>query len=269
MGSKRDIRVLHVDDDPELASVTADMLEREENRLGVETVTSASDGLARLSAAEFDCIVSDYDMPDQNGLEFLRAVRDEYPDLPFILYTGKGSEAVAGDAISAGVTDYLQKSIGSDQYAVLANRIRNAVERRDAERERARQLEAIETAREGISILDADGQYIYANQQFADLHGYDPEELIGKHWELVYPEEDVPEVREEILPAVEQAGYWHGETVSPERTGVRYPWITRWRQPNAANSSVQYGTSPTGKNVNGSFNRKQPDWRRCLKTHRI
>ena len=223
MSTKRNIRVLHADDDPELASVTADMLEREENRLSVETVTSASDGLARLSATRFDCIVSDYDMPDQNGLEFLRAVRDRYPTLPFILYTGKGSEAVAEDAISAGVTDYLQKGVGADQYAVLANRIRNAVERRDAERERTRQLEAIETAREGISILDADGQYIYANQQFADLHGYDPEELIGKHWELVYPEEDVPKVREEILPAVERAGYWHGETVSLRADGDTVP----------------------------------------------
>jgi len=48
-----------------------------------------------------DCIVSDYDMPRTNGIEFLEAVRDQHPELPFILYTGKGSEEVAGEAISA------------------------------------------------------------------------------------------------------------------------------------------------------------------------
>ncbi|MFW5938625.1 MAG: PAS domain S-box protein, partial [Halanaeroarchaeum sp.] len=47
---------------------------------------------------------------------------------PFILFTGKGSEDVASDAIAAGVTDYLQKERGSGQYTVLANRIENAVD---------------------------------------------------------------------------------------------------------------------------------------------
>ncbi len=52
----------------------------------------------------------------QDGIEFLEAVREGHRDLPFILYTGKGSEEVASDAISAGVTDYLQKGSGTDQY---------------------------------------------------------------------------------------------------------------------------------------------------------
>lgn len=66
-------------------------------------------------------------MPGQNGIEFLETDREEYPNLPFILYTGKGSEEVASDAISAGATDYLQKGSGTDQYQLLANRTPNAV----------------------------------------------------------------------------------------------------------------------------------------------
>jgi CheY-like chemotaxis protein len=74
-------------------------------------------------------------MPGKDGIEFLQAVREAYPDLPFVLFTGKGSEAVASDAISAGVTDYLQKQSGTEQYELLVNRIRNAVQaRREAER---------------------------------------------------------------------------------------------------------------------------------------
>jgi PAS domain S-box-containing protein len=123
-----EIHILHVDDEPDFAELAADMLEREDDRFAVETVTSPSKGLDRLSADDFDCIISDYDMPGQNGIEFLETVRDEHPDLPFILYTGKGSEEIAGDAISAGASDYLQKGRGTDQYELLANRIQNTVE---------------------------------------------------------------------------------------------------------------------------------------------
>ena len=122
------IRLLHVDDDTDMAELTATFLERENEQFVVETATGPAEGLDRLVEADFDCVVSDYDMPRRNGIEFLEAVRDEFPDLPFVLFTGKGSEEIASEAISAGVTDYLQKGTGSDQYTVLTNRVRNAVE---------------------------------------------------------------------------------------------------------------------------------------------
>ncbi|ESS06265.1 MAG: PAS sensor histidine kinase [uncultured archaeon A07HB70] len=127
--------MLHVDDDPEFADLTGAFLERENGRFTVETSTSADGGLERIDTGRYDCIVSDYNMPGTDGLEFLQAVRDEYPDLPFVLFTGKGSEAVASGAIAAGVTDYLQKESGTEQYTLLANRIENAVRaRREAKR---------------------------------------------------------------------------------------------------------------------------------------
>jgi len=120
------IHVLNVDDDPDLADMIATYLETEDERLTVETATSAAEGLKRLTS-DIDCIVSDYEMPGQNGITFLEQVRAEHPELPFILYTGKGSEEVASEAISAGVTEYMQKESGTDQYTVLANRITNSV----------------------------------------------------------------------------------------------------------------------------------------------
>ncbi|WP_443984572.1 PAS domain S-box protein [Halorientalis marina] len=212
------ISVLHVDDDPDFADLAADMLEREDERITVETATSASEGSERLADAtdEFDCIVSDYQMPGQNGIEFLETLRENHPNLPFILFTGKGSEEVASDAISAGITDYLQKGSGTEQYTVLANRIRNAVEKRQSERARQRHLEAIETAHEGISILNEDDQFLYVNEAYADLYGYDPDEMVGEHWELIYPADEVETARQTILPEVKDTGFWHGTT-----TGLR------------------------------------------------
>lgn len=122
------IRVLHVDDEPSFADMVSAFLERGDDRFDVETVTGAAEAESRLSESAFDCVVSDYDMPDTNGIEFLERVRETRPDLPFVLFTGKGSEAVASDAISAGVTEYLQKQSGTEQYELLAHRIKNAVE---------------------------------------------------------------------------------------------------------------------------------------------
>jgi PAS domain S-box-containing protein len=129
------VRLLHVDDEPEFADLTKTFLERDDDRFTVETVTSADEGLQHLADCPPDCIVSDYNMPGTDGIEFLRTVRERDADLPFIFFTGKGSEELASDAISAGVTDYLQKQSGTEQFELLANRIKNAVQaRREAQR---------------------------------------------------------------------------------------------------------------------------------------
>ncbi|WP_459193784.1 sensor histidine kinase [Halosimplex sp. J119] len=170
-----DIRVLHVDDDPDIAELTATFLEREDERFVVDTVGDADEGMDCLASGVFDCVVSDYDMPGRNGIEFLEAVREQYPDLPFVLFTGKGSEAVASDAISAGVTDYLQKEGGTDQYAVLANRVANAVEhyrtRRQAERSENRLREIVDSLPEHLYVVDENGTCHLANESLAAFHG--------------------------------------------------------------------------------------------------
>ncbi len=148
--SQRRIRILRVDDDPEFADLTATVLEREE-RFSVTTATSAAEALGMVGNRPPDCVVSDYDMPDRDGIAFLRSVRDDWLHLPFILFTGKGSETVASEAISAGVTDYLQKRSGVEQYELLANRITNAVSRRRA---RTNYRELLDKTDVGLAIDD-------------------------------------------------------------------------------------------------------------------
>ncbi|MGQ3327678.1 PAS domain S-box protein [Halorubrum sp. FL23] len=188
------IRVLHVDDDPDLAEITASFLEREDPRIAVETASNADEGLERLddAEAEFDCIVSDHDMPGPDGIEFLEAVRERDPDLPFILYTGKGSESVASEAISAGVTDYLQKGGGTEQYEILANRVVGAAEKRRIEREADRtrsHLQAItDHSMDAIITIDADNRIRFANPAVERLFGYGPGELEGESLVMLIPE---------------------------------------------------------------------------------
>lgn len=123
------IEVLCVDDEVDSAELTALRLERIDERFVVATATDAREGLDHLEGNDVDCVVSDYRMPEVDGLEFFERVRETYSDLPFVLFTGKGSPAVADDAQSKGVTGYLEKS-EDDRYEVLAEQIRNAVGRR-------------------------------------------------------------------------------------------------------------------------------------------
>jgi len=137
------IRVLLVDDAADFAAIAAKLLEREDDRFDVTAETDPSAGLDRLESEGFDCLVSDYRMPEMDGIELLAAVREREPALPFILFTGEGSEEIASDAISAGATDYVRKGTAADQYALLANRIRQAVSKR-RNHERARRFERLQ-----------------------------------------------------------------------------------------------------------------------------
>lgn len=215
------IRILHVDDEPDFTEMTSEFLEREDNRFDVITETNGAAGLERLRGGDFDAVVSDYDMAHMDGLEFLKSVRDVFSDLPFILFTGKGSEEIAAEAISAGVTDYIQKQLGSDQYTILANRLVNAVERYHAVRETSLRQRAMETANEGLSLVESDGTFSYVNPAFAHLFGYTPDELIGQHWTILYHNEEADRLERDILPAVREVGYWAGETVRLTKRGER------------------------------------------------
>jgi PAS domain S-box-containing protein len=169
------ITVLHVDDDRAFLELTATFLDREDDRLVVESVPSVGAGMDRLEAGGIDCVVSDYDMERLHGIEFLEAVRATYDDLPFILFTGKGSEEVASDAISAGVTDYLQKGRGSERYTILAHRITNAVtahrSRTESERQRQRLEGILKTVPGCVVQLDTEGRFVFANDRATEVLG--------------------------------------------------------------------------------------------------
>ena len=179
------IHVLHVDDDPDFVELAATFLEREDERFAVETATSVAAGLDRLAELSVDCIVSDYDMPGRNGIEFLETVREEHPKLPFVLFTGRGSEDIASRAISAGVTEYLQKGRGTDQYTVLANRITNGVRAFRAEtavdRSEERYHNLVDTAPIPIIVFGRDRELVYSNDAAVDFfRAEDPAALEGR-----------------------------------------------------------------------------------------
>jgi PAS domain S-box-containing protein len=204
------ITVLAVDDDPDILDLTATFLERERDEFEVVTETLVDDAIARLDEEHIDAIVSDYDMPRMNGLEFLDAIREDHEDIPFILFTGKGSEEIASEAISKGVTDYLQKKTGASQYSILANRILNAVEQYHASRALKRSEEKfsklVMNSSDVIGVVNENARFKYISPACKHTLGYEQEELIGECAFDFMPPDDRMSAMEAFFEAIENPG---------------------------------------------------------------
>jgi len=166
------INILHVDDEPGFADMVAAFLKREDDRFSIDTATRVDEGLERLDDGDYQCVISDYDMPGRSGIEFLKIVRETRPDLPFILYTAKGSEEVASDAISSGATDYLQKESGSGHYELLANRIDNAITQAQSQQAQRHLRELAESTNQSLIIFTADWSELqFINSAYEEVWG--------------------------------------------------------------------------------------------------
>ena len=229
----RAIAVLHVDDEPDLSELSATFLERENERLTVETARDADDALDRLADAEFDCVVSDYDMPGRNGIELLEIVRERFDELPFILYTGKGSEEVASEAVAAGVTEYLQKETGTGQYTILANRISNAVTKHrsnTALNESQKRLSLfIEQSPLGVLEYDEAFEVVGLNATGEEILGYTEAELAGRSWEVLVAEESYENVAAVTEKLSQARGGYHSIDENVRKDGERIvcEWYNR------------------------------------------
>lgn len=200
------IRVLYVDDEEDLLNLGKAFLE-DFGEFSVDTAHSASAARTILNDGIYDAIVSDYQMPVEDGITFLKSVRGTYGTIPFILFTGRGREEVVIEAINNGVDFYLQK--GGDvrsQFAELAHKIRQAVVRhndavqrkiaedalRESEAKFSRLFQSSPTC---LALIDITGNvFTDINDAFIRNTGYSREELIGRSPESVglYADRETP-----------------------------------------------------------------------------
>lgn len=103
------MKVLFVDDEPDLCDLAKAFLTRANHKLKIETAFSAQEGLEMIKSGEYDAIISDYDMPGMDGLEFFEVLREKGYDMIFIVFTGSGQEGLAERARSVGVDGYYRK----------------------------------------------------------------------------------------------------------------------------------------------------------------
>ncbi|WP_255196751.1 response regulator [Halorarius litoreus] len=91
MVGRTELGVLHVDDDSAILQLLVAYLDRRDVEIRLTSVTTGGDALDRLQAAPeaFDVVVCDYSLASPGGVEFLEIMRESFPDLPVIVFTGR------------------------------------------------------------------------------------------------------------------------------------------------------------------------------------
>ncbi|MDD1669189.1 MAG: PAS domain S-box protein, partial [Methanomicrobiales archaeon] len=188
------ITVLYVDDEPALLELTPLFLCRKGD-LAIDTALSAKLALEKLREYPYDVIVADYLMPEMDGIEFLKGLRAGGCTIPFIIFTGKGREDVAIEALNSGADFYLQK--GGDprsQFAELGNMIRQAAHKRRAEEalreNEQRYRSVVEDQTELICRFLPDGTHIFVNDAYCRYFGKERDEIIGRRFTPTIPADD-------------------------------------------------------------------------------
>jgi PAS domain S-box-containing protein len=179
------IRVLVVDDETTLLEIARDFLEQASG-IVVDVELSPFNALQMLSSHDYDVVVSDYQMPGMDGIQFLKCLRSRGDDIPFILFTGKGREEVAMEALNNGADYYIQKGVQvRPMFAELANMVRRSVEHkrilRSIKENEIKYRKLFNSSRDAILVwkLNGEGHLVDVNDRACSLLNYSREELLG------------------------------------------------------------------------------------------
>jgi len=134
-------RVLIVDDDLALLQALPQALRLRMAGVTVDTADSGAAALERITAEDYDAIVTDIKMPGMDGLDLLAEIRTHRPDTPTLMITGHGEHDLVVHALRSGAYDFIQKPIDRDYFVAS---LRRAIEMRELSRRVKQQQLALE-----------------------------------------------------------------------------------------------------------------------------
>jgi len=204
-------RVLYVDGDSEERERVAPRLRGAGYEVG--TAADADDAVAVLRDRGANVVVSEYRLPDGDGLDLFDRIYSGFPGTVFVLFTAHGSETLAGEAVTAGVDGYVPKGEGLE---TLVDRLERALSLRDRDagsgaggttgRDRPDQARVFESLGDAVYTLDEDGYFSSVNGRLVSVTGYTSTELVDSHVERLLPEDDLEAANERVERLLEEDG---------------------------------------------------------------
>jgi len=195
----------------------------------VQSVSTAAAAQETLHQTAVDCIVTEYSLPETTGIDFVHRIRDTTTTLPLKMGTAEGSEAVASEAIEAGVNDYIAvadspEGTVPDALQRTEQALRDA-QRSATERERARQFDSIfHDTRSATWVLDPGGTLTRVNQAARDIIDVDADAVVGDpFWTLPWWPSDTQtsdDIRQ-LITTAQRGGFGHAVVTQSALTSER------------------------------------------------
>ncbi|MBX0324431.1 PAS domain S-box protein [Halomicroarcula sp. F13] len=168
------ITVLYVTADSAVETAVSASLAEGSDGMEITAADDVSEARETLEETTVDCLVVEDARPETDSHQFLRAVREDHPNLPVLLFGSARDESDVANALAAGATDYVQRNGEDAQYAVLEHRIRDAVDRHRARRsaESNEQLLTQLAERTDDILFAFDGEWrelLFVNSAYEDI----------------------------------------------------------------------------------------------------
>ncbi|MCD4695340.1 MAG: PAS domain S-box protein [Bacteroidales bacterium] len=220
------LKILHLEDNNNDAELVREELINSLNlEIDFVTVEKRNDFLKQLYGFKPDIILSDYRLPQYNGITALEDLKDSGLDIPFIIVTGSLTEETAADTIKAGAWDYVVK----ERLFRLKAAVKNALQVKD-EKHRKMEVEkklltlskAVEQAPVSIVMTDKNGKIQYVNPMFETLTGYTSEEVIDKTPRILKSGEHSEEFYNELWKTILSGNDWKGILKNRKKNGEYY-----------------------------------------------
>ena len=184
------LQILLIEDNSDDAELIVMELERAGWQIDYSRVQSRDELSSALRSESWDLAISDFTLPEFNGVDAMSLVKKEDPELPFIIVSGTIGEEQAVDAVLAGAGDYIMKDNINRLVPAVSREIKNSWLKSQKEESEQRFKALTEGAVVGVYMIK-DEVFEYVNPKFAEIAGYERDELIGKMtpYEVVHTED--------------------------------------------------------------------------------
>jgi len=223
----QELTILYVEDDERIRESFTSIF----NKLfkNVTVAVDGEDGLEKYKTLKkdkkFDIIVSDINMPNLNGMEMLKEIREFDQEIPFIFTTAHADSSYLLEAINLGVTHYLIKPINIKYMMVQVQDIcakNNALEKLyKTQKSNETYLDIINKVAI-VSKTDMHGEITYVNDIFCDISGYTREELIGTNQRIVRHQDMPTKLFDTLWEDLRAGKVWHGKLKNKAKNGTAY-----------------------------------------------
>jgi diguanylate cyclase (GGDEF)-like protein/PAS domain S-box-containing protein len=228
--------ILIVDDNPGMRQSMLDLLSTQ--NYNCQMASSGQEALERLSLQQVDLMLLDLNMPGMNGQHVLEQVNRDYPDTYVIIVSGETTFDNATTALRKGAEDFIRKPYAPND---LIKSLRNVLDKRSLQQKVEKIHQCLKLSEQRyrfivsnspdiIYMLDQKGRFIFINERATALLGYDPDDMIGRHYsKFVHPQD------------LEKAKFAFDE----RRTGMRSSQSVEFRLICHDNAPIRYFESHT------------------------